>query len=1434
MGADKALVVGTFIIGGHKIEAVLDTGATGSFVAQDGVTARNLFFEQSYREIPIRTADKRSLIANQVTYTMIQPYEAPDIKAEVKLIGIPNRIGIMGREVVLGLDALKTLNISFRTNESQMVAYINNTEIGKEVKMLQHGLYAMICEAPKTRFDQLVNEYSDIFAEIAKTFIKTEPMSVPLAVDFSKKAKLRPNSIEDVLEINRQVSKMVENDIVEPSESSFSANVLLVPKKNGTKRLVVDFRFLNSIAIKDHYPLPQISEMFLALHDSKHFAALDCTEGFLQIQVLPEHRHRTAFVTSFGSFHYKRCPFGFTNSPAKYQRTMNEIFSEGLFKKCVIYIDDILVFGKTQDELLDNLTWVFEKCRDRNVKLKLSKCKIDRTEVEFLGFKITHNLVCPVPGKYDEIGVKTPTCKKDIRAILGTLNHYARFITNYSDKTKPFRRMTRQSAVIEWTPELDQLLSDLKAELAQAMPMTITDSDSDKKIDIFVSASAIEVTCFDQQNNLIGRAGMALSIAEQKYTIIEQQLTAIVLAYNKFHLFLRGKVTFRTTCKALQNAIKMTQRTDRVTRIMLQLPPDANFDIEVMPGPTPVEQISSSNEDIEEIFYTDGACIGNGTKNCKASWASIAVYNQDLSACGFVEHNPLSNQVAEIYAVLQACKIAKENKFQDIMIVSDSRYVIGALDNWIDVWKSNNWLDNKKKPVRNQDLFKKLAEFKNQLNIKTMHVKGHSTDVYNIKADQLAKDVLTKSLELGAIGADETAINQRNDPEIEMTKSNLELDPNLTNKYEVFEGNLYFLDSELPLNCRRRLFVPLSYRNLLLKISHDDRNFGGHLGIKKTRAKLIGYYWPYMTRDIERYIRTCVTCQMQKAPRKPRYGLLQPIPPSQLFERIHIDIIGPMHESSNQNKYIITVIDSFSRYAFAKAATEVKTVDIIRFLTEEVITKHGCPTYLVSDNGSQFTSYEFKTYMDELGIKHNRTVEYHPQANGLDERFNGTLVKILKNYIQQDQDDWDLRLPWAVMLYNTSIHATTQTSPYITVFGVAPKTPLRAIERESITGVESRGIPAFGYIREFVRQSILKSQEEHKKQYDKLRLPQDFKILDPVLARTHYTPKGLSEKLMPKWDGPYFIYKIITIDNEPRSVILVHEETGKFRRCSFQDLRHLEIRDTKEHSSDELLQQKLPGDSIQDILMRAYPDESRVNSRADASVSSFNDSTTQLSGHGKPDPWVTNTDLSSSSLILPTISHTDTDRSSQWDELIPREWHEARLAAKRNAIANDRETIPDIVTYSCEVRELNTNPDTCDIIIPPNSSQTTHCGSETRSAAQSLAINNPGSLDSNALVPTSDNYNTDDMSNDNRGSNASVVEIVPSTVQSSTPLTTANQLPTHISVETSNELSNIQAPEPQVITIDSQNPITGSSDNLTSQSRPRRPPKAPERYQAHK
>lgn len=1138
---------------------IIDTGSSASFIPQLSTRIEFDRLDLKPANLVARSADNQPIAITQKANMLIS-VEGITSPVEATFYLLPNRTDILSFDAIIGLDLIRALNIRVEQRQGKMVAIWNDQIIGVETEVSAQPAVALLRHEslPADTVEALVSSYSDIFSEIATTYIDTEPMAIPLIRKSYFKARLRRQSNEDLLEIHNQITRLLQNDIIEPSNSPYSSNVHLVPKKNGQKRLVVNFIPLNEISKKDNYPLPQLEDLFSALRGARYYAALDCTEGFLQIPILESHRERTAFTTPQGLFHFKRCPFGYTNSPAKFQRTMNQVFEQGLYRRCVVYIDDILVYGKTQEELINNLEWVFERCRSKRVQLKASKCKFLATEIDFLGFKVSHNSIAPVPGKGDPLKEGIPVDKLGVLSILGTMNYYARFIPEFAEKTRDLRRLTRKDIEFKWSEDLSKKLDALRLDLERATPQEIPDTYSPKVLHLLVLESTIEASCYDGKGRLINRAGRALGESELNYTPAEKALLTLILGLDKFGTYCRGPLVVQTDCKGLDLALKLKERPERINRLMLRLPPDLLFYTRLVPKREVITSALKSTRPPEEIFYTDGACARNGRKNCIASWAVLATLNPKLTESGLVDAPKPSNQVAEIFAAIRACQIALQHKLKEIILVTDSRYVEQSMNVWFDRWITNGWKDSRGRPVVNKELLATLLKLRNSLTITCLHTKGHADDDNNNKVDLMAKAILEKHLAACLVVTGPPEIDQSGDYEIQTIKERLPQDPKLGEKFLVSNDNLYFRDPSLPALCRNRLYVPRTCRTLLMKIAHDDPLFGGHLGQKKTRGKLAGYYWPAMTSEIAAYIDQCETCQRNKVDKQPKYGLLQPITTSSIFERVHVDIIGPLNVSSIGNRYIITAIDAFSRYAAAKAVPKVKTDDIIGFLVEEIIARYGPPKYLVSDNGPQFVSDKFKEFLQETGIKGSRTTDYHPSANGMDERFNGTIVKILKNYIANTHCDWDKKLPWALFIYNTTTHTSTKLTPYAVLFGYNPRVPLASPLSEEVTeqtsslvGTQNR----HDNIRQYALRNSGLSRESYKQYYDRHRQKQSFQLMDQVLVRAHRIREGQSRKLLPRWEGPYSIISFLQHNQEPQAVVILDTDRLRTRRVAFQDVK---------------------------------------------------------------------------------------------------------------------------------------------------------------------------------------------------------------------------------------------------------------------------------------
>ena len=213
--------------------------------------------------------------------------------------------------------------------------------------------------------------------------------------------KVAPHKLPAVQE---EIKEMLDKGVIVPSKSLYNSPIVMVPKKDGTNRMCIDYRKLNEITTKDAYPLPRIGQRIDALQGAGYFSSLDLANGYWQVPVTEKDRHKTAFCTPEGSlYEFVKMPFGLTNAPATFQRFINEYFKEDFFKHVLIILDDLFVYSETPAEHLEHLEKVFLKLRAAGLKLKPKKSDLFQTQVKYLGHVLDKTVIRPNPKKLEAV-----------------------------------------------------------------------------------------------------------------------------------------------------------------------------------------------------------------------------------------------------------------------------------------------------------------------------------------------------------------------------------------------------------------------------------------------------------------------------------------------------------------------------------------------------------------------------------------------------------------------------------------------------------------------------------------------------------------------------------------------------------------------------------------------------------------------------------------------------------------------------------------------------------------------------------------------------------------------------------------------------------------------------------------------------------------------
>ena len=281
-----------------------------------------------------------------------------------------------------------------------------------------------------------------------------------------------------------------------------------------------------------------------------------------------------------------------------------------------------------------------------------------------------------------------------------------------------------------------------------------------------------------------------------------------------------------------------------------------------------------------------------------------------------------------------------------------------------------------------------------------------------------------------------------------------------------------------------------------------------------------------MFRDIDRWCKSCVDCARKKSPRNRHRAPLLPIPVENAFDRVAVDCLGPFPRSNAGNRYVVVFTEYLTRWPEAFAVPTIDARTIANLLVEKILARHGAPRTLLSDRGTNFLSTLVRSVCDLINTKKVNTTAYHPQTDGIVERFNHTLCQSISMYISSDQKDWDNHLAAILFAYRVSPHDTTGESPFFLLYGREPQLlvdvsllPPRN-ESSSITEHRARIVQTLEEAHAIARENIQRAQQKMKEIYDRSARDPKFMIGDKVWVYTPKTKKGLSRKLMHHWHGP--------------------------------------------------------------------------------------------------------------------------------------------------------------------------------------------------------------------------------------------------------------------------------------------------------------------------
>ena len=834
-------------------------------------------------------------------------------------------------------------------------------------------------------------------------------------------------------EVTKQLRDMQKNGVIQPSASPWSSPVVMVKKKDGSHRFCVDYRGLNARTKPDAFPLPRIDDLLDQLGGAKYFSTLDLASGFWKIQMEPQSRVKTAFTTPHGLYEFLVMPFGLTNAPAVFQRLIQKVIS-GLNPAdggdfVAAYLDDILVFSHTLSDHLDHLRKVLDRLLSVNLKLKPSKCKFVRKEVEYLGHVVTSSGLRPNARLTEAIqGFSRPEDVGAVRRFLGLASYYRRFIPRFAKIAHPLHGLTTKNAPFDWTSACETAFTTLKSKLVSPPVLAYRSFDKDFTLETDASILGLGAVLSQKQDDSrshpIAYASRALNRAEKNYSITELETLAVVWGISHFHFYLYGKaVRVLTDHSAVKAVLETSNPTGKHARWWTKV-------------------YGSGVRDVTIIYRA-------GRDNASADALSRSPYG-----------SPPAEGIAE--GEVQVASIATE----DIATLLQAAPL------------ASTQVDYYSEQAKDPDL-RMLIEF-----LREGKLPENPTHARKVAAQE--------------------------------------------SQYSIVDGILYYVDHRHD-NCRR-VAVPQHLRERLLQETHGGRH-GGHFSNHKIYNTLLKHWWwPGMHADVVTFCKRCPDCAIVTGGSRQHRPPLRPIPVERPFQKIGVDIMD-LPCTLRGNRHVVVFQDMLTKWPMVFPVPDQKAERLARLLCEEIVPMFGVPEALLSDRGANLLSHLMLDVCAILGIEKLNTTSYHPQCDGMIERFNRTLKTMLRKRAAQYGVQWDNHLPALLWAYRNTQHDSTGEKPSFLLFGWDCRSPLEAsllpvsdnTQYTTVADYREELVHTLSSARRVALEHIRSAQGRYKAQYDRRTDSYQYRVGDWVLIRFPSDESGKLRKLSRPWHGPYRI-----------------------------------------------------------------------------------------------------------------------------------------------------------------------------------------------------------------------------------------------------------------------------------------------------------------------
>eukprot|EP01088_Endostelium_zonatum_P009160 TRINITY_DN2235_c0_g2_i1.p1 TRINITY_DN2235_c0_g2~~TRINITY_DN2235_c0_g2_i1.p1 ORF type:complete len:1400 (-),score=292.55 TRINITY_DN2235_c0_g2_i1:276-4475(-) len=991
----------------------------------------------------------------------------------------------------------------------------NNINYSKTCEQLikeKISKYKDLTSDQRRKLEEVLLEYGTVFSNKLNKGgqVSTYPINIKIKDGVNPVCTRRHNLSEKENEIvDKEVEELKATGIIEDSVSPWESPVVIVKKPDGSNRFCIDYRRVNKLVEKDSYPLPNIDVVMRGFAGCMFFTKMDFASGYFQVGIEEKDRPITAFSTRKGKYHFKTLPQGFINSSSVFQRTMNMILSGLSWEFLLVYIDDILIFSKTFEQHITQIKAVLERLRKNNLIIKLSKCEFARSELLFLGHIINKAGISTDPRKTNIISkCAAPGNQSELRSFLGCTGYYRKFIHKYSDITVPLRESVNNKTWT-WGKEQEDAFNLLKKLLCESPVLRHPDFTKPFKILCDASGYAAGII-LEQDNHPIWFYSQRFTKTECRYGITERECLALVLAVKKFRQFIHGKpFTVVTDHSALKFLFENKNHVSKLMRWSLELQEyAADMTIVFKPGVTHSAPDALSREPLAK----------NGFK--LSDWFNV------YEETNFVDDYADNIDIVYEYSDEEMDSSSSEEEVDNKIVKkrTDFKYTPRDKEYLERVAEDNKWFDNERKV--NDEKYKKLDKLLGQ------QIINKESDLMENKEDISWEDV--EPPQFSEIGQKQLLDKDAEPILTYLAYGKLPVEGKETvikiSRECIYEdGQLYKVEWTKN-TCAKCLWIPKCMINEVIADMHGAM-LSGHSGFDKTLLKTRErYYFPNMYSEVKKWVQTCKECQERKGLTRKEYGSLNPLEhPSYPFERVAMDIVGPLVETTQGNKYILTIMDYHTRWPEAISLKDAKAHTVAKAYIDVFISRYGCPRIVLTDLGSNFNSHLMEEVNKILQTKHRTTTPYRPQTNGMIERFHAPLITSLSYLCSVDQTDWDEYVPLALFVYRSSVNTTIEMSPFKALFGFNASLPQEITYKIGKHGedIEQR-LDMLKRLRMDIPEIVKRQQNIMKENWNKRRHPNEkFEKGEAVWVKNKPISKKdiESKKLSKKFNGPCIVVK---------------------------------------------------------------------------------------------------------------------------------------------------------------------------------------------------------------------------------------------------------------------------------------------------------------------